>query len=252
MVGSAVGGRARPGRATGRGIDDSVVAALADRRALLVLDNCEHLSDGVAPFVERLLARCPDVSVLTTSRARLMVPFEWVYPVPPLSSRTRRPRPVTSRCRRPVPRPGRRRGLDRGARAPGPGRRRVPQARRRGVGDRARCGPPARARARRPGRGSVRPPAAAGRRLLWGRDDRAPLGAGHAGLERGPCSPGRPDPAPAVPRCSPFVAPGRRRGGRVRLTTSASRRGWSRRDSLDSSPRIKPRRPPGCCRSQER
>jgi predicted ATPase/DNA-binding CsgD family transcriptional regulator len=85
MVGPAVAAALGLGEQQGRSIDDSVLEALADRRALLVLDNCEHLSDGVAPFVERLLARCADVSVLTTSRARLMVPFEWVYPVPPLS-----------------------------------------------------------------------------------------------------------------------------------------------------------------------
>jgi predicted ATPase/DNA-binding CsgD family transcriptional regulator len=85
MVGSAVAAALGLGEQQGRGIDDSVLAALADRRALLVLDNCEHLTGGVAPFVERLLARSPGVSVLTTSRARLLVPFEWVYPVPSLS-----------------------------------------------------------------------------------------------------------------------------------------------------------------------
>src|SRR5215469_3096638 len=85
MVGSAVAAALGLGEQQGRSIDDSVLAALIDRRVLLVLDNCEHLSDGVAPFVERLLARCPGVSVLTTSRARLVVPFEWVYSVPPLS-----------------------------------------------------------------------------------------------------------------------------------------------------------------------
>lgn len=85
MVGTAVAAALGLGEQQGRGIDESVLAALADRRALLVLDNCEHLCDGVAPFVERLLARCPYVSVLTTSRARLMVPFERVYSVPPLS-----------------------------------------------------------------------------------------------------------------------------------------------------------------------
>ncbi|MRH89787.1 ATPase [Nocardia sp. SYP-A9097] len=73
------------GEQPGRGMDESVLAALADRRALLVLDNCEHVRDGVAPFIERLLAGCPGVSVLATSRARLMVPFEHVYPVPPMS-----------------------------------------------------------------------------------------------------------------------------------------------------------------------
>nr|WP_240477355.1 LuxR C-terminal-related transcriptional regulator [Jiangella muralis] len=85
MVGSAVAAALGVGEQQGRGIDDSVTAALADRRALLVLDNCEHLPGGVAPFVERLLARCPSVHVLTTSRARLSVPFERVYSVPPLS-----------------------------------------------------------------------------------------------------------------------------------------------------------------------
>ncbi|MFD0467601.1 hypothetical protein ACFQ0B_04250 [Nonomuraea thailandensis] len=38
---------------------ESVVAALADRHALLVLDNCEQVADGVALFLERLLAACP-------------------------------------------------------------------------------------------------------------------------------------------------------------------------------------------------
>ncbi|GAA4481327.1 hypothetical protein GCM10023094_29280 [Rhodococcus olei] len=73
------------GEQPGRGIDETVLAALADRCALLVLDNCEHVQDGVAPFVERLLATCPRVTVLATSRARMMVPFERVYPVPPMS-----------------------------------------------------------------------------------------------------------------------------------------------------------------------
>jgi predicted ATPase/DNA-binding CsgD family transcriptional regulator len=85
MVGAAVAAAIGVGEQQGRGIDESVLAALVDRCALLVLDNCEHLVDGVTPFVERLLARCPGVSVLVTSRLRLMVPFEWVYPVPPLS-----------------------------------------------------------------------------------------------------------------------------------------------------------------------
>ena len=52
---------------------------------LLALDNCEHVLDGVAPLVERLLSECRGLTVLATSRARLMVPFEWVFPVPPLS-----------------------------------------------------------------------------------------------------------------------------------------------------------------------
>ncbi|MFK0256252.1 ATP-binding protein [Streptomyces sp. NPDC090445] len=84
-VGAAVAAAMGVGEQPGRSIDDTLVAALADRQALLVLDNCEQVRDGVAPFLERLLVACPGIRVLATSRARLMVPFEWVFPVPPLS-----------------------------------------------------------------------------------------------------------------------------------------------------------------------
>jgi predicted ATPase/DNA-binding CsgD family transcriptional regulator len=69
----------------GRTVEDAVISHLAGREALLVLDNCEHLADGAAVFVERLLGGCPGVAVLATSQARLMLPFEWVFPVPGLS-----------------------------------------------------------------------------------------------------------------------------------------------------------------------
>lgn len=85
MAGAAVARALGLGEQPGRSLDDAVLTALADRHVLLVLDNCEHLRDGVAPFIERLLARCPRVTVLATSRARLMVPFEQVYTVPPMS-----------------------------------------------------------------------------------------------------------------------------------------------------------------------
>src|SRR5262249_6813235 len=58
---------------------------LTSRQALLVLDNCEHLLDGMPALVERLLTGSPRLSILLTSRARLLVPFEWVFPVPGLS-----------------------------------------------------------------------------------------------------------------------------------------------------------------------
>ncbi|WP_458688663.1 ATP-binding protein [Nocardia tengchongensis] len=85
MTGAAVARALGLGEQQGRGLDDSVSAALGERRVLLVLDNCEHLRDGVAPFIEHLLAQCANVTVLATSRARLMVPFEQVFTVPPLS-----------------------------------------------------------------------------------------------------------------------------------------------------------------------
>ncbi|WP_256255126.1 LuxR C-terminal-related transcriptional regulator [Streptomyces sp. cf124] len=85
-VGAAVAAAVGVGEQPGRDVEESVPAALADRDALLVLDNCEQIRDGVVPFLERLLIACPGLRVLATSRARMMVPFEWVFPVPPLSS----------------------------------------------------------------------------------------------------------------------------------------------------------------------
>ena len=66
-------------------VTDTVLGWLAERETLLVLDNCEHLLDGVVVLLERLLAGCPRLAVLATSRARLLVPFEWVFLVPGLS-----------------------------------------------------------------------------------------------------------------------------------------------------------------------
>ena len=66
-------------------IEESLLAALASRRQLIVLDNCEHLLDALVPFVDRLRARCPGVKVLATSREPLGLPGEVVLPVPPLT-----------------------------------------------------------------------------------------------------------------------------------------------------------------------
>ncbi|TQJ12410.1 putative ATPase [Kribbella jejuensis] len=73
------------GEQPGRDLVTSIVQTMADRQALLVLDNCEHVLDGVTPLLERLLSQCPRITVLATSRVRLMVPFERVYQVPALS-----------------------------------------------------------------------------------------------------------------------------------------------------------------------
>jgi len=66
-------------------VEDSLFEYLRGRRALLVLDNCEHLRAPIASLVERLLARCPDVTVLTTSREVLGLPAEQVWRVEPLA-----------------------------------------------------------------------------------------------------------------------------------------------------------------------
>ena len=58
--------------------------ALADRELLVVLDNCEHVLEGAAGAVAALVERCRRVRFLATSRERLDVPGELVFPVPPL------------------------------------------------------------------------------------------------------------------------------------------------------------------------
>ncbi|QYN34463.1 LuxR C-terminal-related transcriptional regulator [Pseudonocardia sp. DSM 110487] len=65
-------------------LEAAIGGRLARGRSLLVLDNCEHVVDAVAGFVERLLAACPTVTVLATSRERLAVPGERVVAVGPL------------------------------------------------------------------------------------------------------------------------------------------------------------------------
>ena len=70
-----------------RGLDpmDRLTGYLADRRCLVVLDNCEHLLDATAALADRLLKACPQVTVIATSREPLAIPGEVGWRVPPLS-----------------------------------------------------------------------------------------------------------------------------------------------------------------------
>ncbi|MFC5750042.1 ATP-binding protein [Actinomadura rugatobispora] len=63
---------------------DRLAAALAGKRLLLVLDNCEHLLDAAARLADRVLADCPGVRVLATSREPLGITGEALWPVEPL------------------------------------------------------------------------------------------------------------------------------------------------------------------------
>ncbi|MBF8191964.1 tetratricopeptide repeat protein [Nonomuraea sp. K274] len=63
----------------------SMTAQLRGRRALICLDNCEHIIDGAAELTGALLSSCPEVSVLITSREPLAVPGEVVWRVPSLA-----------------------------------------------------------------------------------------------------------------------------------------------------------------------
>jgi predicted ATPase len=62
---------------------ETLRAYLQHRRLLLVLDNFEQLLDA-APLVADLLATCPDVTAIVTSRTALRVRGEQEFPVPPL------------------------------------------------------------------------------------------------------------------------------------------------------------------------
>jgi len=66
------------------GLADSVADWLRPREALLVLDNCEHVRDGVAAFCARFLPACAALRVLATSRSRLAVRGEHTVQTRPL------------------------------------------------------------------------------------------------------------------------------------------------------------------------
>jgi predicted ATPase/DNA-binding SARP family transcriptional activator len=71
--------------ASGRAPEDALAEHVGERRLLLLLDNCEHLVEPVAHLAEALLARCPGLTVLATSREPLRVPGEVTWRVPSLS-----------------------------------------------------------------------------------------------------------------------------------------------------------------------
>jgi len=64
------------------GAQDGPAEHIGDRRLLLLLDNFEHVVDASAELSE-LLAACPNLRLLVTSRELLRVPGEQAYPVPP-------------------------------------------------------------------------------------------------------------------------------------------------------------------------
>jgi predicted ATPase/DNA-binding SARP family transcriptional activator len=63
---------------------DRLFAALRSQSALLVLDNCEHVIDDATALADRLLADCPQLRILATSRETLSITGEAVWPVDPL------------------------------------------------------------------------------------------------------------------------------------------------------------------------
>jgi predicted ATPase/class 3 adenylate cyclase/DNA-binding CsgD family transcriptional regulator len=80
-VAEAVGSLNQPGRS----ILDTLTARIADRRALIVLDNCEHLLEATAALTVSLLSSCPAVRLLATSREPLHIAAEVNWQVPSLA-----------------------------------------------------------------------------------------------------------------------------------------------------------------------
>ncbi len=69
----------------GQPLLDTLAESLRHRRAILVLDNCEHLIDVCASMCRRLLASSPGLQLIVTSREPLRIAAEAVWRVPPLA-----------------------------------------------------------------------------------------------------------------------------------------------------------------------
>src|SRR5207302_2847555 len=67
----------------GQSIEELLLSHLCGKNLLLLLDNFEHLLDAAVDVAD-LLAACPSLRILVTSRAPLLLRGEYVYPVPPL------------------------------------------------------------------------------------------------------------------------------------------------------------------------
>ncbi|NIK62219.1 helix-turn-helix transcriptional regulator [Kribbella shirazensis] len=78
VVAAAIGLLVEPG-------DRLLIGQLRTKRALICLDNCEQIIEGVAEFVAALQTGCPEVSILATSREPLDLPGEAIWRVPALA-----------------------------------------------------------------------------------------------------------------------------------------------------------------------
>jgi predicted ATPase/class 3 adenylate cyclase len=77
VIAEVLGVKEEPSRST----LDSLVAHLRSRQLLLILDNCEHLTDVAADLADQMLRACPELRILATSREMLGVPGEVAFQV---------------------------------------------------------------------------------------------------------------------------------------------------------------------------
>jgi len=85
IVGPTVASRLGVPDTPGQDVAEAIAEYVAERPVLIVLDNCEHLAGAAAGLAEGILAACPALVVLATSREALGVEGERSWPVPPLS-----------------------------------------------------------------------------------------------------------------------------------------------------------------------
>jgi predicted ATPase len=64
---------------------DGLIAAIREREALLILDNCEHVIESAAAFADRVLGECRRLRILATSREPLGITGEALWKVEPLA-----------------------------------------------------------------------------------------------------------------------------------------------------------------------
>jgi predicted ATPase len=75
---------------------DGLIAAIQDREALLILDNCEHVIETAAKFADRVLGECRRLRILATSREPFGITGEALWLVEPLTVPTDDPAQIDS------------------------------------------------------------------------------------------------------------------------------------------------------------
>jgi len=80
-IAEAVGAREEPGTP----LEQTLARRLENRKAMLIMDNCEGVLDACRRVASRLLAACAELRIVATSRETLTLPGETVFAVPPLA-----------------------------------------------------------------------------------------------------------------------------------------------------------------------
>jgi predicted ATPase/DNA-binding XRE family transcriptional regulator len=85
LVSHALAGVLRVQESPSRSLLETLLAYLAQKRLLIILDNCEHVLSQARLLAGSLLRECPSISLLTTSRESLNITGERAYQIPSLS-----------------------------------------------------------------------------------------------------------------------------------------------------------------------